>query len=374
MTKSFILVLNSGSSSIKYALFLNLRLITKGIEENIGLPTGPKNHYEALKIIFNKLRDERKIEKLSDIKIIGHRVVHGGEDFKKTVVITKEVLKKIRKLSPLAPLHNPPNILGIETCQKLLPRAKNIAVFDTEFYTSLPKESFLYALPYEFYQKHKIRRYGFHGISHKYILQETQKILKKKVNKIITCHLGAGSSITAIKNGKPIDTSMGFTPLEGLIMTTRSGSIDPFIPLYLIDTLKYSPKEVDEILNKKSGYLGICGFKDFRDVLKLQTEKSKLCYQMYLRSVVKYIGGYIGLLGGVDAIVFTAGIGEGSAKFRKDVMDNFQFLGTKIDSKKNNQSSFIISTPDSKITVLTIPTNEELMIAQEILKLLNKNI
>lgn len=374
MKTNFILILNSGSSSVKYTLFRNKKCFTQGIKENIGLKTGEKNHEIAIKKILNQLVNDKFIKDISEIKIIGHRVVHGSDFFKRSIVINKNNLNKIKKISYLAPLHNPSNILGIEICQKILPKAKNVAVFDTEFYSSLPESAYLYALPYKFYQKYKIRRYGFHGISHKYIVQETQKILKKKVKKIITCHLGAGSSITAVKDGKPIDTSMGFTPLEGLIMTTRSGSIDPFIPLYLIDNLKYTPKEVDEILNKKSGYLGICGLKDFRNILKFKTKRAKLCYQMYLRSVVKHIGSYIVLLGGVDVIVFTAGIGEGSAKLRKDVINFFQFLGIKIDSKKNNQRSLIISTSDSPIKVLTIPTNEELMIAQEVLKILNKTI
>jgi len=379
MKNSFILVLNSGSSSVKYALFnLNkLKLVTKGLEENIGLPTGVKNHCEALEKIFNLLIKEKHLTVLRDIQAVGHRVVHGGEYFRKPVIITPDVLQKIKDLSLMAPLHNPPNILGIETCQKLLPWAKNIAVFDTEFYSVLPREAYIYALPYEFYEQHQIRRYGFHGISHKYISQEAHKVLKKesgvKVHRIITCHLGAGSSITAILDGKPIDTSMGFTPLEGVVMTTRSGNIDPFIPLYLINNLGYSAPEVDEILNKKSGYFGLCGLKDFRDILKQETDKSKLCYQVYLRSVVKYIGSYIALLGGIDVIVFAGGIGEGSAKFRKEVMDNFKFLGVKIDERKNKQQAIIISTANSKIKVLNIPTNEELMIAKEVLTILKNN-
>ncbi len=372
MKNSFILVLNSGSSSVKYALFSvqSLKLVVKGIEENVGLPQGPKNHHEALNKIFTLLEKGGYVGDLKEIEIVGHRVVHGGEYFRAATIITGDVLQKIKDLSLMAPLHNPPNILGIEICQKLLPWAKNIAVFDTEFYSSLPRESYIYALPYEFYEKHKIRRYGFHGISHKYISAEAQKILKKecgfKAQRMITCHLGAGSSITAILDGKPVDTSMGFTPLEGLVMTTRSGNIDPFIPIYLINNLNYTSQEVDELLNKKSGYLGVCGLKDFRDILKLETDKSRLCYQIYLRSVVKYIGSYIALLGGVDALVFTGGIGEGSAKFRKEVMDNFKFLEIKIDDRKNKQQSIIISTPQSKIKVLVIPTNEELMIAREV--------
>ncbi|MDQ5883087.1 MAG: Acetate kinase [Patescibacteria group bacterium] len=369
---SLILVLNSGSSSIKYALFSDLKLKTKGLEPKIGVTGGPKNHYEALNLIFQKLKKQGYLKNLNEIKAVGHRVVHGGENFKETTIIDNQVLKTIKDLSLLAPLHNPPNVLGIETCQKLLPHALNIAIFDTAFYSSLAQEAFLYALPRELYEQHQIRKYGFHGISHQYIVQKTQQILKNKADRIISCHLGAGSSLTAVKNNQPVDTTMGFTPLEGLIMTTRSGSIDPFLPIFLIENLGYSPQEVDEILNQKSGYLGICGLKDFKEILKMKTEKSFLCYQMYLRSVVKYLGSYLGLLDGAEAIVFTGGIGSGSAKFREDVISYFQFAGIKLDRQKNYHHNVIISAPSSKIKVLTLRTNEELMIAQEVLKMLKK--
>jgi acetate kinase len=364
MKKDLILVLNSGSSSVKYSLFENLELVTKGIEENIGLKDGAKNHREAIKNIFVKLRRTRTVRDLSAIKIIGHRVVHGGEEFKEPVLLSGEIIRRLKKYSKLAPLHNPPNILGIEICRELLPQAKNVAVFDTEFYQSLAPESFLYALPRVFYEKHKIRRYGFHGISHQYVAETAEEILGRKIKRLITCHLGAGSSITAIKNGKPIDTSMGFTPLEGLVMESRSGSVDPAIPLYMIKELKFSPEEVDEILNKKSGFLGLCGLKDFREILKSKSPRAKLTYQIFLRSVVKSIGGYVALLGGLDAIVFTAGIGEGSARFRKDVMSHFKFLGGKIDEAKNKKHKPVISDRDSRVKIMVIPTNEELMIAK----------
>lgn len=371
MEKKVIFVLNSGSSSVKYSLFENLNLIDSGMEERIGLSGGAKNHQEAIKRIFDKIISSKKIKDLSEIKAIGHRVVHGGDEFKEPIVITKEVVVDLKKFSKLAPLHNPPNILGIETCQEMLPKIRNIAVFDTGFYALLPKEAFIYALPYQLYQKHKIRRYGFHGISHQYLTQQAEKILGKRIERLITCHLGAGSSITALKNGQPIDTSMGFTPLEGLVMETRSGSIDPAIPLYLITELKYSPEEVDEILNKKSGYIGICNHKDFREILKSEDELPKLAYQIYLRSVVKYIGSYIALLQGLDSIVFTAGIGEGSARFRKDVMSHFKYLGAEIDEEKNEKPESIVSVDVSKIKILVVHTDEELMIAQTVSKFIN---
>ncbi len=372
MSTPLILVLNSGSSSLKCSLFKNGEKIFDGLKENIGLKTGEKNHQIALEKTFKEIQEKGIVKSLKEIKYIGHRVVHGGEIFKKTTLINSKNLEKLKSISFLAPLHNPFNVLGIEFCLKNLPWAKNYAVFDTEFYSSLKEEAYLYALPDEFYQKYKIRRYGFHGISHNYVSLMAEKILKKKIKKLITCHLGAGSSITAILNGQPIDTSMGFTPLEGLIMETRCGNIDPSIPLYLISNYNFKAEELDKILNKQSGFIGICGLRDFREILKMETEKAKLCYQMYLRSVVKYIGAYISLLNGVEAIVFTAGIGEGSAKFREDVLKHFQYLGIKIDKKKNYGQKNIISKKDSKVKVLVIHTDEALMICQKILNLIKK--
>lgn len=372
--KKIILVLNSGSTSIKYSLFNEkLNEIESGEEEKIGLEGGAKNHKEALEKIFKNISSSGKIKDLSEIKAVGHRVVHGGEDLRKPVLIDKNILKKIKDYSKLAPLHNPPNIAGIEACQELLPLAKNVAVFDTGFYESLKPESFLYAIPYQLYQKEKIRRYGFHGISHQYVSREAEKILGKKIEKLITCHLGGGSSITALKNGKPIETSMGFTPLEGLVMETRSGSIDPAIPIYLISQLNLKPGEVDNLLNKQSGFVGICGLKDFRDILKSKDEKAKLAYRIYLRSVVKHIGAYTALLEGLNVLVFTAGIGEGAVRFRKDVVKQLEYLGAEIDEKKNEKAENIISTKKSKVVIMVIKTNEELMIAKETLKLV-KNL
>lgn len=368
--KYLILVLNAGSSSVKYSLFKNDRLLDRGIEERIGLRGGAKNHETAIKNILNKLVKSGSLKDLSQIKAVGHRVVHGGETFQKPTVITKTKLQRLNFYSRLAPLHNPQNILGIKISQKLLPQAKNVAVFDTSFYATLRPESFIYAIPYHFYTEHKIRRYGFHGISHQYVSREAQKILGKKIKRLITCHLGAGSSITAIKNGKPIDTSMGFTPLEGLVMETRCGNIDPAVPLYLIKELKYRPDEVDNLLNKKSGFLGICGIKDFREILASKKSSARLAYQIYLQSVVKYIGAYTALLNGLDTLVFTAGIGQGSAKFREDVINRLKFLGARIDRQKNRRSDRIISTPDSKIKILVVRTDEEKMIAEETLKVI----
>lgn len=366
-----ILVINSGSATIKYSLFdEKLKEIYGGKEDKVGLPGGAKNHKEAIKRVFRAISQSGKVKSLLEIKAVGHRVVHGGEELRKPVIINKAILNKIKSYSRLAPLHNPPNIMGIEASMELLPQAKNVAVFDTGFYKTLEPEAYLYAIPYQFYTKEKIRRYGFHGISHNYVLKEAEKILGKKIKRLITCHLGGGSSITAIKNGKPIDTSMGFTPLEGLVMESRSGSIDPAIPIYLISQLGLKPEEVDDILNKKSGFIGICGLKDFRDILKSKEKMAKLAYQIYLISVLKHIGAYAALLSGLDVLVFTAGIGEGAVKFRKDAIKHLKYLGAEIDERKNKKSETIISSKNSKVAILVIPTNEELMIAQEVFKLL----
>lgn len=370
MANKIILVLNCGSSSVKYSLFKNLTLLENGIQERIGLKGGSKNHQQAIKKIFDTICKNGHIASLLEIDAIGHRVVHGGSIFTKPVFITPEVIREIDKFSKLAPLHNPPNLLGIKTCRQLLPLVKNVAVFDTEYYANLPEEAVVYALPYYLYSRHSIRKYGFHGISHQYVAEEAEKILGHKIDRLITCHLGAGSSITAIYQGRPIDTSMGFTPLEGLVMGTRSGSIDPAIPLYLIKELKYSPEKVDHLLNNLSGYLGICKLKDFREILASQEELPRLAYRIYLCSIVKQIGSYLALMGGLDALVFTAGIGEGSSKFRRDVVNHFNFLNAEIDQTKNDRNEVVISSGGSKIKILVIPTNEELMIAREVINLL----
>ncbi len=369
----FILVLNSGSATVKYSLFKadNLVLENEGIVERIGLKGGVKNHEEAVKKILKDLTQVKKIKDLSKIRTVGHRVVHGGEKFKKTTLLNKKKIEELKGYSKLAPLHNPPNIMGIEVCQKLLPQAKQVAVFDTAFHTTLPPSSYIYAIPYKFYSQHQIRRYGFHGISHQYVSERARETVGGKISRLITCHLGGGSSITAIKNGKSVDTSMGFTPLEGLVMESRSGDIDPAIVTYLITELNFTAQEVYDILNKKSGYKGICGKKDFREILKIKSKDrlTRLAYEIFVLSVTKYIGKYIAELGGVDIIVFTAGIGEGSWELRKDVMEHFKFVGIKLDQKKNKNNSLIISTPNSKVKVLVVPDNEALKIAKEAQKI-----
>ncbi len=366
-----ILVLNAGSTSVKYCLFdKDLDLIQKGKKERIGLEGGLKNHTEAIEKILKELAEQKITKK--DIKAIGHRVVHGGEKYSSSVLINEKVINQLKEYIKLAPLHNPHNISGIEACQKLLPHTPQIACFDTAFYSDLKPKSYIYALPYELYEKHHIRRYGFHGISHQRTAERAEQIINKKIEKIITCHLGGGSSVTAIKNGKAINTSMGFTPLEGLVMTTRCGDIDPALVPYLVKELNYDIDEVDDLMNNKSGLKGICGDRDFRTVLdqKDTDKRIKLTFDIFCQGVVKYIGYYTALLNGVDAIAFTAGIGQNSWQARKAIMDKFKFLGVSLDEKKNKNNELVISKPDSKITVMAIPANEELKIAQEVKKLI----
>ena len=378
----YILVINSGSATLKFAVFEkdSLKKIASGIIERIGLGgsfleskisgrefkinRAVKNHEEAFKLVLEQLS---KISNLkSEISLVGHRVVHGGEEFTKPTTVTSETLKKLSKYDKLSPLHNPANLMGIRACLKLLPGAKNVAVFDTGFYFTLPDYAYTYAIPIDFYKKHAIRRYGFHGISHEYVAGEAAKILGKPLAKLnlITCHLGSGASITAIRGGKAVDTSMGFTPLEGLAMSTRSGDLDPAIPLYLIRELKIAPQEVDNILNKKSGLLGLSGFSDMREILvvagykvlgfknkKISAEKNKLAkiaLQVFVYRIKKYLGAYAAILGKVDAIVFTAGIGERNKTVRDLIMKDIKISGQP--------------------RVLAIPTNEELMIAKKIKK------
>jgi acetate kinase len=386
-----ILVINAGSSSMKFQLMdsgKGFNVLVKGIVDRLGqkdqLFHDNKGHEETAKIsnyqdaldyVFKHLIKHKIIKSLNDIKAVGHRVVHGGEAYKKPTVINPKVLKTITELSSLAPLHNPPNIEAIKASQKILPNIPQVAVFDTSFHQTMPEKAFLYALPLELYKKHNIRRYGFHGTSHAYILRQALKLLNKKNAKVITCHLGNGCSVTATLNGKSIDTSMGFTPLEGLMMGTRSGDIDPALPLKLIKTLKTTPEEIDKLLNRESGLKGISGkYSDMRDIWSESKKdpKSKLAMEIYCYRIAKYIGSYAAALNGVDAIAFTAGIGENAWYIRKMVCDYLTFLGLTIDKKKNLVNKTIITTPKSKVKVLVIPTNEEKEIAQETLKLLKK--
>lgn len=390
-----ILVLNSGSSSLKYQLFnvdnehydvlakgVADRIGIKGIEgSNITLKVGDNKqtkivdmptHTEAIREVLNILLSG-PLASMDELSAIGHRVVHGGEIFKSSVLINEDVIHQIEELSDLAPLHNPANILGIRAVEELLPGVPQVAVFDTAFHQTMEKEAFLYALPANQYSEHKIRRYGFHGTSHAYVAEEAAKLIGKK-GKIITCHLGNGASISAVENGKCVDTSMGFTPLAGVIMGTRSGDIDPYIPLHIMKTQNKSLDEVNTLLNKQSGMFGICGFSDNRDVEVrfLENEENAVtAMNTYVHSLLRFIGGYIAVLGGVDAIVFTAGVGENGSIVRKLLIERLSYLGIKLNEENNNKrgQTLEISTPDSKVRVFVIPTDEELMIAKDTMKL-----
>jgi acetate kinase len=384
-----ILVLNSGSSSLKYQLIdmNDNKVLIRGHVDGIGLDTcfykytinfkgykqhtKIKNHTEAVKLILNTLNniiDTKKID------AIGHRVVHGGEYYSEAVKINKRVMHVINGLSELAPLHNPPNLAGIKACKKFFPKIPQVAVFDTAFHQTIPKKAYLYGIPLEYYEKYGIRKYGFHGTSHKYVMLEAKKILKKKSINLITCHLGNGSSITAIEKDKSIDTSMGFTPLQGLMMGTRSGDIDPAIITFLCKKLKKRPDEITSILNKESGLLGIDGYSDIRVIHEKAIKGNKKCIlglDMFAYRVTEYIGSYLGIMKKVDAIVFTAGISEGAYFLRELICKRLENVGIKLDKRKNKSHSKIISAKNSKIKVLVIPTNEELMIARETEKIIN---
>lgn len=388
-----ILVLNSGSSSLKYQLFSvegdDYKVVAKGLAERIGIDgskvsikyadgtkkevsTPLPTHSEALKEVFQLLLGGA-IHDLGEIAAVGHRIVHGGEIFKQSVLLNETAIKAIEDLSALAPLHNPAAVLGIRAVQELLPNVAQTAVFDTAFHQTMPKEAFLYGLPLEQYTKHQIRRYGMHGTSHRYIAQEAAKLLGEN-NRLIVCHLGNGASLSAIKDGKCIDTSMGFTPLAGIVMGTRSGDIDPYIPLHIMKEQGLSVDEVNKLLNKQSGMLGLTGFSDMRDVedAYLKGDKNAVVgVQVYVYNIVKFIGSYIAALGGVDAIVFTAGIGENSPVIRKLVLERLSYLGIKVDEEANNRRGGIeeITTKDSKVKAFVIPTNEELMIAKDTIML-----
>jgi acetate kinase len=386
-----ILVVNGGSSSLKFQLIdlTSKNVLIKGMIDAINLDRGNislifngetisrnvvvKNHDEAVMLMIRSLIDNNIISDVSEIKALGHRVVHGGETYTEPVIIDNIVIERLKELSVLAPLHNPPNISCIQACQKIF-ECPHVAVFDTAFHSTIPVEKFLYGLPYEYYEKHKIRKYGFHGSSHKYIsklISEYYKIKGKKNSKVIICHLGNGCSITAVNNGKSLNTTMGFTPLDGLIMGTRCGHLDPAISIHLGNTLNLNYEQLGKILNKQSGLLGISGFSDMRDLRKNKNDpKAKLAMKMFADRVTHYIGAYIAELNGVDGIVFTAGIGENAAYIRKLILDNFKFLGLKIDNRRNDKNEFIITTKDSKITVFVMQTNEELQIATDTRKAL----
>ncbi len=395
-----ILVINCGSSSLKYQLIdmTNEDVLCKGLVERIGIEgsvlthkingekfvveEAMKDHKKALELVLEQLlhKDHGAIKSLDEISAVGHRVVHGGEKFNDSVLVNDEVLSEIRACIELAPLHNPANIMGIEAIQELMKDTPNVVVFDTAFHQTMPMENYLYALPYEYYEKYAVRRYGFHGTSHNFVSKRVAEILGKKREdlRIITCHLGNGSSMAAIDHGKVIDTSMGLTPLEGVCMGTRSGDIDPAIIPFIMDKENLDAQGISDMLNKKSGVLAISGVSsDFRDI-EAEAEKgnkrAKVALDQFANRVRKYIGAYATQMGGVDVIVFTAGVGENSVEMREDIMSKLEFLGTKIDKEKNNVrgKEAIISTDDSKVVAITVPTNEELMIARDTLRLTTK--
>lgn len=396
-----IFVVNCGSSSLKYQLINmeNEEVEAKGLVERIGIPGSvlkhqPQNgekavieedmptHKEALKHVIDALMNENYgvIKSMNEINAVGHRVVHAGEKFAYSVVINDEVVNALKECIELAPLHNPPNIIGIEACQQLMPDVPMVGVFDTAFHQTMPKEAFIYALPYELYEKYGIRRYGFHGTSHKYVAQRAASMLGKNIEdlKIVTCHLGNGASVAAVKEGKSVDTSMGFTPLEGLAMGTRCGDIDPAIVKFIMEKEGLDLAGVDSLMNKKSGVLGISGVSsDFRDIEEAGekgNDRADLALNVFAYKVRKYIGAYAAAMGGIDAIVFTAGLGENSASMRAAICKGLEFLGVEVDSEKNNirGKETEVSKAGAKVKVLLIPTNEELMIARDTKSLIEK--
>lgn len=394
-----VLVINCGSSSLKYQLIEtdSEEVLAKGLCERIGIdgsaithtPKGGdkvtttvlmKDHTDAVKLVIEKLTDDKVgvIRSLSEIDAVGHRVVHGGEKFASSVVINDEVMAAIAECNDLAPLHNPANIIGINACREVMPGVPMVAVFDTAFHQTMPDKAYMYGIPYEYYEKYKVRRYGFHGTSHDFVSKRAAEILGKKREElnIIVCHLGNGASISAVKKGQSVDTSMGLTPLEGLIMGTRSGDIDPAIVSFIADKEGISADEVVNILNKKSGVLGLSGgissdFRDLGDAAEAGNEMAKNTLDAYAYRVAKYIGAYMVAMGGVDVIVFTAGIGENNATVRALVGNYLTCLGTSIDPEKNKLrgEEVILSAENDKVVTMVVPTDEELAIARETVRL-----
>ncbi|MFB6467691.1 acetate kinase [Cytobacillus sp. Hz8] len=389
-----VIAINAGSSSLKFQLIEmpSEEVITKGLIERIGLndsifnitvndekqteTTDIPNHAVAVKMLLDKLTNLGIIQSLDEIEGIGHRVVHGGEEFNDSVFITEEVLNTIEEISDLAPLHNPANVTGIKAFQEVLPNVPAVAVFDTAFHQTMPENAYLYSLPYEYYEKYGIRKYGFHGTSHKYVSQRAGEMLGRPLEqlRLISCHLGNGASIAAIDGGKSVDTSMGFTPLAGVTMGTRSGNIDPALIPYIMEKTDKSAEEVLDILNKKSGMLGVSGFSsDLRDIEKEANkgnERAELALQVFASRIHKYIGSYSARMSGVDAIIFTAGIGENSDTIRARVLKGLEFMGIYWDptlNKVHGEEAFI-SYPHSPVKVMVIPTNEEVMIARDVVK------
>lgn len=389
-----VFVINCGSSSLKYQLIdmKNENVMAKGLIERIGMDgsvlkhtpanantidisTEIPDHKVAIQLVIEALLDENHgvIKKMSEINAVGHRVVHGGERFTDSMLITTDVIKGIEACCEIAPLHNPPNLHGILACMELLPEVPQVAVFDTAFHQTMPKTAFLYGLPYEMYVKYGLRRYGFHGTSHRYVAQKAAEMMGEHMSdlRIISCHLGNGASLTAIKYGKSVDTSMGYTPLEGLIMGTRSGEIDPAIIPFLMEKENMDAMQIDNFLNRRSGILGISGLSsDFRDLEAAANngdERSQLAIDVFAYKVKKYIGGYVAAMGGVDAIVFTAGLGENSPFMREKICNGLEYLGTRIDPELNKirGKAREISIKRARTKIFVIPTNEELVIARD---------
>jgi acetate kinase len=389
-----VFVINCGSSSLKYQLIDMTKetVMAKGLVERIGMdgsilkhspadkdtleftPAIP-DHKVAIQLVIDALIDENHgvIKKMSEINAVGHRVVHGGERFTDSMLITSDVIAGIEACCEIAPLHNPPNLHGIHACMELMPEVPQVAVFDTAFHQTMPKTAFLYGLPYEMYVKYGLRRYGFHGTSHRYVAQKAAEMMGEHMSdlRIITCHLGNGASLTAIKYGKSVDTSMGYTPLEGLIMGTRSGEIDPAIIPFLMEKENMDAQQIDNLLNRQSGILGISGVSsDFRDLEAAANngdERSQLAIDIFAYKVRKYIGGYVAAMGGVDAIVFTAGLGENSPFMREKICNGLEYLGTRIDPELNKirGKASEISIKRSRTKIFVVPTNEELVIARD---------
>ncbi|NNU95714.1 acetate kinase [Anoxybacillus sp. EFIL] len=392
-----VIAINAGSSSLKFQLF-NMpseEVLTKGVVERIGFEdaifnitvngekikevTSIPDHAVAVKMLLDKLIELGIIQSFDEIEGIGHRVVHGGEKFSDSVLITDETLKEIEDLSDLAPLHNPANVVGIKAFREVLPNVPAVAVFDTAFHQTMPEQSFLYSLPYEYYEKFGIRKYGFHGTSHKYVTQRAAELLGRPIEqlRLISCHLGNGASIAAVEGGKSIDTSMGFTPLAGVAMGTRSGNIDPALIPYIMEKTGKTAEEVIDILNKKSGMLGLTGFssdlRDIEDAASKGDRRAELALEVFAGRIHKYIGSYAARMCGVDAIIFTAGIGENSDVVRAKVLRGLEFMGVYWDpalNKVRGKEAFI-SYPHSPVKVLVIPTNEEVMIARDVMRLAN---
>lgn len=388
-----VLVINAGSSSLKYQLIdmETITVLAKGLCERIGIDgsnlqhknlvkgisekveSKMENHADAIRMVIDALTDAEYgvIKSMDEIGAVGHRVVHGSEYFADSCVIDGKVMEALKMCIPVAPLHNPPNITGIEACEKIMPGVKQVAVFDTAFHQTMPRKAYMYALPYEYYEKYKIRKFGFHGTSHRFVSAEAAKMLGKPIEdlKIITCHLGNGSSVAAVDHGKCVDTSMGFTPLDGVVMGTRTGSMDPAVVTFLMENAGMTAKEVDNLMNKKSGVFGISGISsDFRDLsaaAESGNDRAQLALDMFSYSVTKLIGAYAAAMGGVDAVVFTAGIGENDGAIRAKVVENLGFMGIKVDPEKNRVrgEAVDVTADGAAVKTLVIPTNEELMIA-----------